>query len=202
MEFKSIYKKCHHSSLKFPQFNCLNIYMLNLQLSDLISNTYEALKPYRDILNIFYNCSPVKNGNCYLTIDEKEIYPGETHRRGGKHFDGIWIDKFTEWDTAPRWSTNPVDDIFKNGMLMASNYSACKVYDGIFKGTPGEGGHCEEIFKDAIINKEEILKENNVYWLHGLCVHESLPLKSSENKIIIQSIKRQLIRLSIDKDAY
>lgn len=120
----------------------------------------------------------------YLTIDEQKLKKGESLRRAGLHVDGIYNNKGGPWAGGGGWGT------VGTGMFVISNTPHCKAYLGYFSGKPKKEGECEHL---KLPNKGEILKKNEIYWLDGLCVHESLPVK--------RKLKRQWLRLSMPSNA-
>lgn len=46
---------------------------------------------FESFLKEVIDCSPKKTGMAYLTIDEKIVKKGESHRRGGPHTDGNYL---------------------------------------------------------------------------------------------------------------
>jgi hypothetical protein len=81
-------------------------------------------------------------------------------------------------------------DEFNGGMLLASNYAACKVWTGDFQGEIGEGGCCANIDLSGL--KEFVMPANEVFYLNPLGIHESLP--------IVGEVQRQLVRINFHPD--
>ena len=72
------------------------------------------------------------------------------------------------------------------GMLLVSNYPACKVWKGEFEGEIGEGGCCKGIEINAL--KSEIIPAGNVFYINALGIHESLKIE--------RPIERSLVRIN------
>jgi hypothetical protein len=81
-------------------------------------------------------------------------------------------------------------DEFNGGMLLTSNYPACKVWNGEFQGVIGEGGCCKDILLDSLT--AEIMPANDVYYLNPLGIHESLPIQ--------ETVARKLVRINFHPD--
>lgn len=145
--------------------------------------------------------SPTKKGKAYLTIDEKLVRSGETHRRGGPHTDGNylfgWGGGGSGWLTGEDGRFLPQDKHEQQycsehgGMFVVSSYEACKGWNGEFSGQPGQGGDCSNI--DLSNLSDFILKKNTLYWGNSTFIHESLPVQ--------EDVKRQLIRITLPSDA-
>jgi hypothetical protein len=119
----------------------------------------------------------------YLTIDEKLVPTGLTHRRAGLHVDG---GKDKGWGGGGGWSSK------ESGMLCVSSPSGCRVWAQDFEGEVGEENDCEHL-RHQLRDEGTILGAGEVYWIGGLCVHESLPQDTS--------VKRQFVRLSLPSTA-
>lgn len=120
----------------------------------------------------------------YLTIDERDLKAGDTLRRPGLHVDGVYNGRAGSWGGGG-WG--PAG----NGMLTVSNTSHCKAYLGLVHGEPGLEGECDQV--DLVQAVPHRFEANKVYWVDGLCVHESLPVETDQ--------KRQFIRLSMPNKA-
>lgn len=122
------------------------------------------------------------NDTIYLTIDQKTVNKGNTHRREGPHIDGNYIDN--GWDTGPTWNTKNND---YGGIILASDKIGCKAYEGIFDGTIGEGGDCSNI--DLSNAKISILQPYQIYIGNVTMIHETIPA--------LETQKRTFVRLTL-----
>jgi hypothetical protein len=98
------------------------------------------MKWWESITNRCYH-PPTKDGIAYITIDEKKIVKGESHRRGGPHTDGNFL---YGWGGSDGWLTGANNgrelareqqnnsNCRRNGMLIVSSYAACKGWNGVF----------------------------------------------------------------------
>lgn len=140
--------------------------------------------------------APTLCGSGYLTVDEKEVMPGSSHRRGGPHTDGNYL---YGWGGGGGWNTGEDGRVLTRekhlaqycaeggGMIIASTYAACRAWVGDFTGEPDQGGNCEAI--DLTGMDSFLLKPNTLYLANSTCIHESIP--------IMEKVKRQLFRLTL-----
>jgi hypothetical protein len=143
----------------------------------------DILHHYKPALEALFDMGGHKNSVGYVTIDEKLLAPGDTTRRPGLHVDGVYHGRMGAWGGGGPWGS------VGNGMLTASSYPACKAWNQTFFGMPGPEGECNHL-KDCLReDKGHMFKAGEVYWLDGLCVHESLP--------VTEHVVRQFIRVSL-----
>lgn len=167
----------------------------------------DEFKKYLPLVKQMIAASPIKEGIAYLTIDEKLINAGETQRRGGPHIDGNFLPleqmgtggwgarSRLDWkvggDGRTLTSAQHKQSYTKRtgGMLIVSNFSLCKGWNGDFKGTVGEGGNCVTMTNQLKKNKGFMLKPNVLYVANSQFIHESLPTK--------ETIKRVMVRITL-----
>jgi len=80
--------------VKFPEFKGDKIYMLEFDLSN--PKLPEKYKRWESVVQEMIEKSPIKTGKAYLTVDEENVVPGNSHRRGGVHIDGNFIYGFKD----------------------------------------------------------------------------------------------------------
>lgn len=119
----------------------------------------------------------------YLTVDEKLVPAGRTHRRAGMHVDG---GSGRGWGGGGGWGSRAT------GMLTVASHVGCRAFAQDFQGEVGDEGDCEHLF-DELKSSGTPFQPREVYWLSGLCVHESLAQPSD--------VKRQFVRLSLPSTA-
>lgn len=73
--------------IQLPKFKQTHLYMHEIDLSQKV-NLPNEFKDYESIAQKMIDCSPVKEGIAWITIDNKFVSKGRTHRRGGPHVDG------------------------------------------------------------------------------------------------------------------
>jgi hypothetical protein len=132
------------------------------------------------------------SGTAFLTVDQREILPGITHRRPGVHFDGVWIPEINAHRTGGgRHRTD--NSLDKSGIILVSDYSMCRGWNGVFEGNPGPGGDCEPL-RDALEASESFMIDHNeVFWGNAMFIHEGLQASVP--------VKRTLMRISLPADA-
>lgn len=157
----------------------------------------------------------------YITIDEKEVAPGKTHRRSGLHVDGVYQASAGVWgggvwggggynkeDKIPQ--RTPAIDYHKKkiggldlhsiptseygtGFLTVASHEGCKAWQQDFIGWPGPEGECRHIADQCREEAASVFKANSLYWVDPLCVHESLSMSTT--------VRRQFLRLSMPSHA-
>ena len=128
--------------------------------------------------------SPCKSGVGYLTVDQKFVKAGETPRRSGLHVDGVYLDGPGVWGGGP-WGS------IKDGMITISDKVGCRAWRGTFEGWPDSEGGCAHFAH--LLGEPTIFEAGQMYWVGGLCIHESLPQPVDTF--------RTFVRLSMPSDA-
>lgn len=145
----------------------------------------------------------------YLMIDQGIVKPGTMHRRGGLHIDGYWVPGIQAHGQAPSHQTRPghqtraPSHMFLNGehghrisndgewpmegLILASNYTACRAFNGVWDGEIGDGGDCSHI--DVSNLSEVVMQPSIVYAGNVTMLHESLP--------IMEEVQRTVVRLNV-----
>jgi len=168
----------NHSPLEFPEFTGLRIMMMPVRLGF----SYGVPDNYYPLYRVLCDCMETRFAGDigYLTIDEKELAPGQTLRRAGRHVDGYYHGQCGAWGGGGGWGS------VGNGMLTISSTAHCRAYPGLFHGKPMNEGECSHL---KMPNKGELFEAGHIYWVDGACVHESLPAT--------KPTKRQFMRLSM-----
>lgn len=181
-KFQSKFK--HLGSVKLPEFSGTRIMMMPVILGD-INSIPNFLEAWNDALAEMFTMANCKEGIGYLTIDEKTVQPAKTHRREGKHVDGIYQGSYGGWGGGGGWGS------VGNGMLTVASHAGCRAWAGEFLGRPGYEGECDHLADQC--DDGTLFAPNEVYWLDGLCVHESVPM--------VKTVDRQFVRLSMPSDS-
>lgn len=184
--------------MSLPEWKGDRVYMHKFDMSN--PQMPVGYERWNSTLKEIVSESPIKSGMAYITIDEKIVKSGETHRRGGAHTDGNYL---FGWGGGGGWLTGedgrflPRDKHVeqycsdKGGMLIISSYKACKGWNGDINGEPNQGGDCSHLDLSNMENYE--LDSNTLYWGNSTFIHESLPVD--------EDIKRQLVRLTLPADS-
>lgn len=93
------------SHVDFPKFKDRQLYMAGMSLKTL---SKQGLGDYEPIVRTMMDCVDIRGSDrFFVTIDEKLVGRGQTHRRGGAHIDGNWLEIKAQWDTPGEWTTAP-----------------------------------------------------------------------------------------------
>lgn len=186
--FDSIFQEKY--ALKLPEFTGMRVMMMPVLIGDSASlpefladwrKTFEEVSAMAD--------ESVHGQVGYITIDEKTVGGGATHRRAGAHVDGVYQGSVGGWGggrTGGGWGG------VGNGMLTVSNITGCRAWNKTMQGWPGWEGECDHLLDQLPEAEAVVFKPNVVYWLDGLCVHESIP----QPKVV----DRQFVRLSLPSE--
>lgn len=184
--FNSVFRKIwNHSPIPFPEYSNTRIMMMPVRLGSLAGIPAH----YHTLVESLYSVMETRfNGEIgYLTIDEKELQPGDTLRRSGLHVDGYYHGNCGAWggggfppSGGGSWGS------VGNGMLTISSTPHCKAYLGVFDGTPKDEGECDHLQPPS---DGEVFEAGHIYWVDGACVHQSMP--------VTEVTKRQFVRLSM-----
>jgi len=161
---------------KFPAYRNRCINMMPIIMGD-----HKSIpNPFRDYIPMINMCMQHKKEEMgkvgYLTIDEKYVQAGQSHRRGGLH---------VERSQALRWGSGWGGT--KGGLFFSNNIddSLC-IYNHIMN--PSRIGKLGSIEPRELKNKLAFqVPAHQLMWLTDLTPHESLPLLSSA--------RRQMFRL-------
>jgi hypothetical protein len=169
----------------FPLYSGTRVMMMPIRLNDLESTMPKMVSKYHALVATLVKMAPVQTGIGYLTIDEKEVLRGQTHRQPGIHVDGVGPDGgFGSWGGGS-WG--------RSGMVTASTRYGCRAWQQEFIGQPLPNGDCSNLAGQCIPACIVGLQPNTAYWLNGMTVHEGAPFDSTA--------KRQFIRISMPSDA-
>lgn len=178
--FTSKFSKVGVTSL--PPFSGTRVMMLPILIGD-VDSFPDFVHQYRPTAHNLFLIKPEYFGRVgYLTVDEKVVDSRQTHRRAGLHVDG---GSGRGWGGGT-WAHR------STGMLTVSSHPGCRAWAQDFLGEVGDEGSCDHL-RDEILSEGTVLGAGEVYWMDGLCVHESIPQPNS--------VARQFVRLSLPSDA-
>ena len=137
-----------------------------------------------------------KVGTAFFTIHGKTLKAGQTLRRPGPHTDGSYDKTVLDWnggggggwkigENGPSMTSAEHARLYLNthgGIILASNYAACKGFVGEFKGIPGVGGDCSKL----TLNEPFMLEANKIYYGNNHFVHESLPMQDDVHRVFVR----------------
>ncbi len=173
---------CYRGNIELPTFTGMRVMMMPLRLGEL-DTVPETLDHYRDTLAALFNMAGHRGEVGYLTIDEKHLDAGQCTRRGGVHVDGVFEGRIGAWGGGGGWGS------VGNGMLTVSSHPGCRAWLQPVDGIPGPDGECDHLVDQLHDENARTFGANEVYWLDGLAVHESLP--------VTEAVDRQFVRLSL-----
>lgn len=165
-----------------PEFSGIRVMMMPVIMEDLKSLP-KNIEPYFDLCDEMFNVADRKfDGKVgYLTIDEKTVLSGSTHRRSGLHVDG---GPMKGWGGGGGWANS--------GMLTISSHPGCRAWRQEFMGSPGEENDCEHL-RPQLEGEGTIFEPGMIYLCNPLCVHESIEQTTE--------VRRQFVRLSMPSNA-
>lgn len=165
--------------------------MLPFNLNDISSLPIE----FRETVEQMIKNLPNKMGTAFLTVHGKFVKKAKTLRRGAPHIDGNFIQGLSSWGGGTGTNGWKVGEngfsltseehklSYENkngGMLIASNYSACMGWNGVYNEKAKEGGDCSHID----LGEGFMLKPNKVYYGNSQFIHESLPLDKDVFRVL------------------
>lgn len=181
MKFQSTFEALRPVAL--PAFSGTRVMMMPLVLGRLDSIP-EMLLHYRQTLGQLFSFRPQHDGQVgYVTIDEKTVEAGKTHRRTGLHVDGVFQGRSGSWGGG--WGS------VGNGMVTVASHVGCRAFAQEVVGEPGFDGECDHLAAQLVNGLD--FQAHQAYWVDGLCVHESLPQPTR--------VDRQFVRLSYPSTA-
>jgi hypothetical protein len=172
--------------VQLPEFSGTRVMMMPVIIGEPESVPIPAYKKaVAALFDMADRCHAGKVG--YLTIDEKIVRAGETHRLQGLHVDGVYKGQWGGWGGGGGgWGS------VSTGMLTVASLPGCRAWRGTFNGLPGLEGECEHL-RDQLPDEGTLFGAGDVFWVSGLCVHESVPMA--------QETPRQFVRLSMPSGA-
>jgi hypothetical protein len=138
---------------------------------------------------------PDKKHTAWFTLDGRVIEKGKSHRRPGVHIDGNYIPDVSDWGGGSNgWkvgeggrslSSDHHKLSYENengGLILVSNYPACRGWIGSYDITPGIGGDLRHSADK--LDKGFMLKSNTVYYGNSRFIHESLPVENKVHRVL------------------
>ncbi len=188
-------------SIVFPEFRGDRLYMHPVDLAKPM-DLPEQFSRFKESVEHMLAHSPVKEGIAWVTIDEKHIMPGKSHRRGGPHTDGNYL---FGWGGGGGWLTGVDGRVLSEdkhiaqyaseggGMLIAASHQGCRGWNVRLEGIPLQGGNCENFLSQLETTEAFLMEPNAIYWGNSTFVHESLPFS--------EELDRTLIRITLPHTA-
>lgn len=171
--------------VNFPDYTGIRILQMPIIMGDLDSIP-DNMSHWKEAIDQLFKIAHIKNGIGYITIDEKIVKKGKSHRRAGLHVDGVF-----EGHAGCTFGGGTFGTV-ADGMYLAASKIGCRAWNQNFEGWAGYDGECDHLKEQCQKNTEIILQPDKVYWIGGLCVHESMPM--------IEDTQRILVRLTMPND--
>jgi len=179
--------------IKFPVWTGIRIQMMPFVMHDMASLPPELAHWLAALTTVMASCREIV-GVGYLTIDERVVKAGETHRRPGLHVDGMGNWGGGSWGAKGMFMASGIP---LNGNLKTPT---CAAWRQDFIGSPLSGadpgdpmeGNCDHLRPQCLLGSRTLLKPDTVYWCDSMCVHESLPMP--------YSARRTFVRVSMPSD--
>lgn len=176
-----------HGAVPFPEHTGEKVYMLPFFKKDGLPRHLERWQPTVDAMLSQVDTDDV----IYIMIDQGVVSPSKSHRRGGMHIDGYWI---PELQTHGRHATQPPGHRTERhcttgawpieGILLASDVSACKALSGSFKDDVREGGDCSHLDLSSLTH--HTLEAGFCYAGNVTMLHESVPTKEEQLRTLVR----------------
>lgn len=189
--------------VQMPKFTGLMVYMLPFFKKLGLPTTLKDWQPVVDAM--FEGVDTVDE--MFLMIDQRPVKANEFHRRPGLHVDGYW-DRGTlghqgHGSRPPRhrsypgsgshvggldrgsWRTATLEQ--HEGLLLASNITACRAFNGTWSGPINDGGDCSHVSTAQM--QEVLMAPDTVYQGNVAMLHESLPVE--------QDCLRTVVRINV-----
>lgn len=140
----------------------------------------EGLADYLQSVSVLCAAAGAKEGEAYLTIDEKLIQAGHSQRRPRPHVDGCFrqVGDQMDWGGGGGggWLhyCNDVgaSSVGRMAVIVAASVHGCRAWKGRFIGRPASDGDLTHIADQ--LGEGEVLPANVGYLLSPDCVHESM----------------------------
>lgn len=169
-------------AVAFPAPSNIQINMMPFKMGDLdsIPKEYHAYAP---MIEACLGHVPNERGRVgYLTIDERVVEAGQTHRRAGLHTDRHPNSTKGGDGQVSRWGGSIPG---YGGLFLGSNVpDSCSLLD-CWVDAPGPHGDCEHLRGSLLeeLTEREVgpttMLPNRIYWINDTTPHESLPLPNN-----------------------
>ena len=186
------------ANINFPHFMGTQVYMHEVDFANpvLPPNAAGWEEAFEQMILVAHSAGCTE-GKGWVTIDQRVVEEGKSHRRPGRHVDGNYLFSWGSgggngWltgDAGRQLSPEQHAQQYcsrEGGIIIASSYAACKAWNGTWEGTPAQGGDCTHIDVSGL---EEFMLEPNKIYLGNHAIHESLPVQ--------ETVQRSLIRLTL-----
>ena len=184
--YKSIVMQ--RGEVQFPEFTGERVYMRGFyQKGGLPSDLARWQKTIDQMLDGFDIDKEI-----FVTLDQKLVLAGKTHRRPGRHIDGYWSDG--KWKSTPGKHIADIDNpdqswgkaTFRSpeALILASDVTAALAYSGTWMGNCGDKGDCSHIDVSGL--KVHMMTANNVFAGNVTMLHDSIPMPVDTPRTLVR----------------
>lgn len=182
---------------QLPSPTGVRVQMLPFVFDDVRRSLPPEVSQYADLVERLTRNAT--SGVGYLTVDEAYVTAGESHRRPGKHVDGLSSpyggapyggSHERPWYAAYGGLPMPTPHA-ATGMVLISSVYGCRGWSQDVEGIPGAHGACDHLTVDDRARVD--MRPGVAYWCNSMAVHESVPQRASG--------VRQFVRISTPNDA-
>lgn len=187
--FDSVFEEV--GEVRLPEFSGLRVMMLPVVLGD-VGSLPDFVSVYQTVFVAMCGVERSERhaGSVgYLTIDEKVVPPRSSHRQAGPHVDGMFRGGPGAWGGGLSGGSR---ETLGNGMLTVSSPAGCRAWNQRFEGWPGPDGEVDHLMGQARDECATLLDAGGLYWVDGLCIHESVPFE--------EATSRRFVRLSLPSE--
>lgn len=153
----------------------------------------EGFEDYLTPVSALLDAAGVREGKCWMTVDEKVVLAGQSQRRPGPHVDGKFNIKAVRWGGGGGggWnhSCNLVPTV-RTPVIVAASAAGCRAWEGRFEAQPREDGDLSHIADQ--LGEGVVLPANVGYLLSGDCVHESMVFGEDTQRTFLRIALPQL----------
>lgn len=193
-------------NIPLPAFRGLRILMMPIIYGDPESVPDKDCLPMLEAMGKVFQSH--KGQVVYLTVDQKRVQPGKTHRRPGLHVDGyphtLTDARFSQmpevhgiwagyahggtWGGGGGWGggKGPMYWFDGTGLLTVSSVVGCRAWNQEFQGDPKPEGDCDHLRAECRPECEVVLQPNTLYWMNPSCVHESMPMDVETERTFVR----------------
>jgi len=138
-----------------------------------------GFEDYMEVVLDLVSGAGLYKGRVHMTVDEKLVKAGMSHRKPDPHVDGCFRPDQMDWGHGGSggWlhgcnNVSTGEPYRRMPVIVAASVAGCKAFRGDFDGQPGPDGDLSHI--GAVIGAGEALEANYGWLLSPDCVHESM----------------------------
>lgn len=183
------------TTVPFPAFTGERVYMLEFTKAQGLPHELRRWQPTVDAMLSDVRADP--NDLIYITLDQKTVQAGRTHRCPGAHVDGNWIAAIQAHGgggghiqagghKGGKWNAVGRSDV----LMLASDFAGCESLEGLVHGHPNEKGGVDHLDLSGL---RSVVMAPNVNWFGDALTWIHRPL------LMPKPVDRTLVRLNIKR---